>query len=404
MPRTLNDVVFSDGVRTPFGKAGEKGMYAQTRADDLVIKCIRELLRRHPELPPERVDEVAIAATTQTGDQGLTIGRTAALLAGLPKTVPGFAIDRMCAGAMTAVTTTASGIAFGAYDIAIAGGVEHMGHHPMGEGVDPNPRIVAEKLVDPSALVMGATAENLHDRYPGITKERCDAFAVASQAKLAQAYADGHIQPDLVPVATRHDEKGWGLATADEPPRPGTTLDDLATIKTPFRPHGRVTAGNAAGLNDGATACLLASARAAAELGLPVRMKLVSYAFVGVEPEVMGIGPVPATEKALKQAGLTIDDIGLFELNEAFAVQVLAFVEHFGIADDDPRVNPYGGAIAVGHPLASSGVRLMTQLARHFEAHPEVRYGLTAMCIGIGMGGAVIWENPHHARYGTEGY
>jgi acetyl-CoA acyltransferase len=308
----------------------------------------------------------------------------------------------MCAGAMTAVTTTASGIAFGAYDVVIAGGVEHMGHHPMGEGVDPNPRILAEKLVDPSALVMGSTAENLHDRYPGLTKDRADAFAAASQAKLAQAYAEGKIQPDLVSVATRNQEQGWGLTEADEPPRPGTTLEDLAELKTPFRPHGRVTAGNSAGLNDGATACLLASEEAAAELGLPVRMRLTAYSFVGVEPEVMGLGPVPATEKALRQAGLRIEDIGLFELNEAFAVQVLAFLEHFGIADDDPRVNQYGGAIAVGHPLASSGVRLMTQLARQFEEHPEVRYGLTAMCIGIGMGGAVIWENPHHADYGTE--
>ncbi len=402
MPRALRDVVFVDGVRTPFGKAGQKGVYAQTRADDLVIKCIRELIRRNPQLPPERVDDVAIAATTQIGDQGLTIGRLAALLSGLPKSVPGFSIDRMCAGAMTAVTTTASGIAFGAYDVVIAGGVEHMGHHPMGEGVDPNPRIVAEKLVDPSALVMGSTAENLHDRLPEISKERSDQFAVGSQAKLAQAYADGKIQPDLVPVAIRHDELGWGLATQDEPPRPGTSMDDLAALKTPFRPHGRVTAGNAAGLNDGATACLLASADAAAELGLTPRMRLVSYAFVGVEPEVMGIGPVPATEKALRQAGLSIDDIGLFELNEAFAVQVLAFLDHFGITDDDPRVNQYGGAIAVGHPLASSGVRLMTQLSRQFEEHPDVRYGLTAMCIGIGMGGAVIWENPHHADYGKD--
>src|SRR6188768_3709640 len=178
-------------------------MYAETRADDLVIRCIRELVRRHPELPPDRIDDVAIAATTQIGDQGLTIGRTAALLAGLPNTTPGYAIDRMCAGAMTAVTTTASGIAFGAYDVVIAGGVEHMGRHPMGEGVDPNPRIISEKLVDPSALVMGNTAENLHDRFPTITKERADAYAVRSQEKVAKAYADGKIQPDLVPVATR---------------------------------------------------------------------------------------------------------------------------------------------------------------------------------------------------------
>jgi acetyl-CoA acyltransferase len=392
--RTLRDVVFVDGVRTPFGKAGPAGLYAETRADDMVISVIRELLRRNPALPPERVDEVAIAATTQIGDQGLTIGRTAALLAGLPRSVPGFAIDRMCAGAMTAVTTVGSGIAFGAYDVAIAGGVEHMGHHPMGEGIDPNPRFLSERIVDPSALVMGQTAENLHDRFPGLTKQRCDAFAVASQAKLAKAYADGKIQPDLVPIATRSAEQGWGLATRDEPPRPGTTMTALATLKTPFRPHGKVTPGNAAGLNDGATGCLLAAEQVAAEVGLPAKMRLVGYGFAGVEPEFMGVGPIPATTRALRAAGLSIDEIGLFELNEAFAVQVLAFLEHFDIPDDDPRVNPYGGAIALGHPLASSGVRLMTQLARQFADRPEVRYGLTAMCVGIGMGGAVIWENP----------
>src|SRR5919112_3137975 len=392
MPRSIREVVFVDGVRTPFGKAGS--LYAETRADDLVVNCIRELVRRHPELPPERIDEVAIAATTQIGDQGLTIGRTAALLAGLPKTVPGFAIDRMCAGAMTAVTTVAGGIAIGAYDVAVAGGVEHMGRHPMGEGVDPNPRILAERLVDPSALVMGATAENLHDRLPQISKERADAFGLASQQRTAKAYANGKLQGDLVPVAVRSAEEGWGLATADEAPRQ-TSMEKLDSLKTPFRPHGRVTAGNAAGLNDGATASILAAEETARELGLPVAMRMVSYGFVGVEPEVMGFGPIPSTEKALRLAGLTIEDIGLFELNEAFAVQVLAFLDHFGIADVDPRVNPWGGAIAVGHPLASSGVRLMTQLARQFAEHTEVRYGVTAMCIGIGMGGAVIWENPN---------
>src|SRR3569833_2195075 len=297
MPRASREVVYVDGVRTPFGKAGS--MYAETRADDLVINCIRELVRRHPELPPERVDEVAIAATTQTGDQGLTIGRSAALLAGLPKSVPGFAIDRMCAGAMTAVATTASGIAFGAYDVAIAGGVEHMGRHPMGEGVDPNPRFVSEKLVDESALSMGMTAENLHDRFPHLTKERADAFALASQQKIAKALANGQLGPELVPDATRSAENGWGLATADEPPRPGTTLDGLASLKPPFRPHGHVTAGNAAGLNDGATACLLADEETARSLGLPVGLRLVGYGFAGVAHEGMGVGPVPSTEKAL---------------------------------------------------------------------------------------------------------
>jgi acetyl-CoA acyltransferase len=391
--RQLREVVFVDGVRTPFGKA--KGQYAETRADDMVVKLIRELTRRNPELPPERIDEVAIAATTQIGDQGMTLGRTAGLLAGLPQSVPGYSIDRMCAGAMTAVTTTAGGIAFGAYDVAIAGGVEHMGRHPMGEGIDPNPRIVSEKLVDPSAMVMGNTAENVHDRYPAITKERTDAFAVRSQELAAKAYADGKIQPDLVPVATRSAENGWGLATTDEPMRPGTTPADLAKLKTPFRPHGRVTAGNAAGINDGATASLLASEEVARELGLPIKMRLVSYAFAGVAPEVMAVGPIPSTEKALAKAGLTIGDIEAFEINEAFAIQVLALLDHFGIAEDDERVNPYGGAIAFGHPLASSGVRLMIQLARQFEERPEVRYGLTTMCVGLGMGGTVIWENPN---------
>ncbi len=390
------EVVFVDGVRTPFGKGNYKGQYAETRSDDMIVRVIRELLKRHPELPKDRVDEVAIAATTQIGDQGLTIGRTAALLAGLPNTTPGFAIDRMCAGAMTAVTTTASGIAVGAYDVVIAGGVEHMGHHPMGEGVDPNPRFVADKLIDESAIVMGATAENLHDRFPHLTRERCDEFAKSSQDKYDAAVKAGKIGPELASMATRSTEAGWGLATTDEPPRPGTTLEDLAALKTPFRLHGRVTAGNAAGINDGATGCILASAETAAELGLPVGMKLVAFAFAGVAPEVMGVGPVPATEKALRLAGLEIDDIGLFELNEAFAVQVLAFLDHFGLADDDPRVNPWGGAIAIGHPLASSGVRLMTQLSREFAEHPEVHYGITSMCIGLGMGGTVIWENPSY--------
>jgi acetyl-CoA acyltransferase len=386
------EVVFVDGVRTPFGKAGPKGIYAETRADDLVVRVIRELLRRNPGVPPERVGEVAIAATTQIGDQGLTIGRSAAVLSGLPKTVPGFAIDRMCAGAMTAVTTVAGTVSQGAADIAIAGGVEHMGRHPMGEGVDPNPRFIAEKIVDTSALVMGQTAENLHDRFPGITRDRADAFAYHSQRKAAQAYDNSKIQPDLVSMATRSLEKGWGLATVDEPPRRDTTIEGLAGLKTPFRPHGRVTAGNAAGLNDGATGSIIAAEEVADALGLSKKMRLVDFSYAGVDPEVMGVGPIPATETLLARNSLTIDDIGLIEINEAFAVQVLAFLDHFKIDAEDPRVNPWGGAIAFGHPLASSGVRLMTQLAAEFAEHPEVRYGLTTMCVGMGMGGTVLWE------------
>ena len=389
-----HDVVFVDGVRTPFGRAGEKGMYWQTRADDLAVKALVGLLERNPSLPTDRIDEVAVAATTQTGDQGLTLGRTVGMLAGLPKSVPGYAIDRMCAGAMTAVTAVAGGISLGGYDVAIAGGVEHMGRHPMGLDADPNPRFVAERMVSGDALNMGKTAERIHDRFPHLTKERADRYALRSQQKYAAALAAGDIAPDLVPVALQTPE-GWGLATADEAPRPETTMEGLSTLKTPFREFGRVTAGNASGLNDGATMSIIASSDAAKELGLQTKMRLVSFGFAGVDPEIMGIGPVPSTEKALRKAGLSIDDIGLFELNEAFAVQVLSFTDHFGIDDDDARVNPYGGAIAIGHPLASSGVRLMVQLARQFEQHPEVRYGLTAMCVGLGQGGTVIWENPH---------
>jgi acetyl-CoA acyltransferase len=386
-------VVLVDAVRTPFGKAGS--MYSGTRADDLMVRAMRGLLERNPKVSPDAIEDVAIAAATQTGDQGMNLGRSVSLLAGLPNTVPGYSVDRWCAGALTATTSIAGAIAIGSIDIAIAGGVEHMGNHPIGDGIDPNPRFLAEKIVEQDALAMGATAERLHDRFPQLTKERADRYAYNSQMKTAAAYAAGKIQRDLIPTAARIPEMGWGIASVDEPPRPTTTMEGLATLKTPFRPAGRVTPGNSSGLNDGATAALLASEDKAKELGLTIKAKLVTYAFAGVEPEVMGYGPVPATIKALAKAGLTIADIGAFEVNEAFAVQVIAFLDHFGIADDDARVNPYGGAIAVGHPLASSGIRLMLNLARTFEERPEVRYGLTTMCIGLGMGGTVIWENPH---------
>jgi acetyl-CoA acyltransferase len=388
----MQNTYFIDGVRTPFGKAGEKGVYWNTRADDLMVKSIIGLLDRHPNLPKEAIDDVAIAATTQTGDQGLTIGRTSALLSGLPLSVPGFAIDRMCAGAMTAVTMTGSAIGIGSYDVVLAGGVEHMGRHPMGEGADPNPRFLAEKLVNPEALNMGNTAEKIHDRFPVLTKERADAFAVRSQQRAAAAYEKGYIQQDLVTISATTPE-GVRVVDRDELLRPDSTVEGMKDLKTPFRANGKVTAGNASPLTDGATISLLAGDAAVKQHGLKPRMRMVGFAFAGVEPEIMGIGPIPSTEKALKKAGLSISDIGLFEINEAFAVQVLSFLEHFKIADDDARVNAWGGAIAFGHPLASSGVRLMNQLSRQFGMRPDVRYGITTMCIGLGMGGTVIWEN-----------
>jgi len=389
--RELREILFVDGVRTPFGKAGPKGQYWRTRADDMAVKAVRELLRRNPELPPERIGDVVLAATAQVGDQGLTLGRDVALLAGIPATVPGFAVDRMCAGALTAVTAAAGEIALGAIDIAVAGGVEHMGHHPMGENVDFNPRFVSERLIDESAASMGQTAENLHDRFPAITKERADAFAVASHQKATAAWLNGVMRETVVPMSVFSDD-GWKVADRDEFLRPETTMEALASLKPAFRAGGRVTAGNSAGLTDGATAALLASEQAAVELGLKPKLRLVGFAYAGVEPHLMGYGPVPATRRVLEQAGITIDDVDLFELNEPFAVQVLTWCDELGVAADDTRLNPYGGALACGHPLAATGVRLIAQLAYGLRER-NGRYGLTALCIGMGMGCAILWEN-----------
>jgi acetyl-CoA acyltransferase len=392
MARTRREVVFVDGVRTAFGRATADGLFARTRADDMAVKLVRELLRRNPSLPPERIGDVVIAATAQVGDQGLTLGRDVALLAGLPHTVPGMAVDRMCSGALTATTIAAGEIAMGAADVVIAGGVEHMGHHPMGAEVEFNPRFVAERLIDQSAVVMGQTAENLHDLLPQLTREAADAYAVASQRKATAAWEAGAMDGIVVPMSVFGDS-GWTVAARDEFLRPDTTLEALAGLRTPFRAGGRVTAGNSAGLTDGATACILAAEDTALELGLAPKMRLVDYTNVGVEPHLMGLGPVPATKQLLARTGLTLDDIGLFELNEPFAVQVLSWCDGMGIAPDDPRLNPYGGAIACGHPLSASGVRLMAQLARGFRERPDVRFGITALCVGLGMGTAILWES-----------
>ena len=392
MARELREVFYVDGLRTAFGRAGPRGAFWRTRADDMAVKVTRELLRRNPAVAPDRIGDVIFAATAQVGDQGLTLGRDVGLLAGIPQSVPGFSLDRMCAGALTAVTTGAGEIAMGAADVVLAGGVEHMGHHPMGAEVDFNPRFVAERLVDTSAITMGATAENLHDRFPQLTKDDADAFAVRSHQRLGAAWQNGAMGETVVPMAVFGDD-GWAVADQDEFLRPETTLEAIADLPTPFRAGGRVTAGNSAGLTDGATACLLASDRAVSELGLSPPMRLVAYSFAGVEPELMGIGPVPATQRVLEQAGVTLDEIGLFELNEPFAVQVLTWCEGVGVSPDDERLNPYGGAIACGHPLAATGVRLMAQLAYGFRQQPGVRYGLTALCVGMGMGAVVLWEN-----------
>src|SRR5229473_3309696 len=385
------EVVFVDGVRTAFGRAGPQGIFWKTRADDMAVKVVRELLRRNPRVPPERIGDVIYAATAQVGDQGVALGRDVALLAGIPQSVPGFAVDRMCAGALTAVTAGAGEIAMGACDVVVAGGIEHMGHHPMGADVDFNPRFVAERLVDPSAVTMGATAENLHDKFPHIDKDAADRFAVASQQRAAAAWENGVMKETVVPMAVFTDD-GWKVAERDEFLRADTSLEGLAQLKPSFRAGGRVTAGNSAGLTDGATAAFFAAESTVAELGLTPKLRLVGFAYAGVEPHLMGYGPVPATRRVLEQAGIAIDDIDLFELNEPFAVQVLTWCDELGVAADDPRLNPYGGAIACGHPLAATGVRLIAQLAYGLRERGG-RYGLTALCVGMGMGCAILWEN-----------
>ena len=268
------------------------------------VKVVRELLRRNPSVPPDRIGDVVMAATAQVGDQGLTLGRDVGLLAGLPHTVPGFAVDRMCAGALTAVTAAAGEIAMGACDVAIAGGVEHMGHHPMGEDVDFNPRFVSERLIDESAAVMGQTAENLHDVFPHLTRDEADRYAAESQRRAVARLGRGRRR---VRAHRRADERlrgrGWRVAERDEFLRADTTLEGLAALRTPFRAGGRVTAGNSAGLTDGATAGLLASEAAAAELGLEPKLRLVAFAYAGVEPHLMGLGPVPATERSSRRPG-----------------------------------------------------------------------------------------------------
>jgi len=387
------DVVLVDTIRTAFGRAGEKGYFWNTRADDMVVRVIRELLRRNPQIKPEMIGENAWGAFCQEKDQGTTLGRTSVILAGLPVETAGFSIDRMCAGGMSALTTAAAEIALGSFDVAIAGGVEHMGHHPMGASADPNPRFLTHKLVDQSAMSMGATAENLHDMFPDISKEMADEYSYICQQKARRALESGKIAEMIVPM-TVYTKQGWVVADRDEQPRPETTLEGLTTLRTPFRVMGKITAGNSSGLNDGAAGCILMAKDVAKDLGIEYKMQIEAFTYAGVRPEIMGIGPIPATKKALEIAGLTMDDIGLIELNEAFAVQAVAFMKEFGLEfPDDPRLNIYGGAIAFGHPLAASGVRLALHLMHGFAERPEVKYGLTTMCVGLGQGGTVIWKN-----------
>jgi len=393
MTRQLNDVVVIDSVRTAFGKAGEKGIFWKTRAEDLSVTLLKALIERNPEVKPQIIEDVVWGVTNQMKEQGGTIGRMISMLADWGWEIPGCSIDRMCAGGLTSVGFAISYIASGMADCLIAGGVEHMGHLPMGFMRDSHPRY-EEVMGDASAFNMGMTAENIHDRFPEINKTMADEYAVECQNKADKAIKAGKMNDMIIPIEVELADGSSIMADKDQQPRPGTTLESLASLKTPFKENGRVTAGNASGLNDGAGAVLLMSQTKAEELSLKPCMRWVATAVAAVDPRVMGTAPVPATQKALAKAGLTMDEIDIIELNEAFAVQALHNLKHLGLESDDPRVNRWGGSIAYGHPLASSGPRLVAFMQRLFKEDSKVsRYGLTTMCVGRGQGYSVIWEN-----------
>jgi acetyl-CoA acyltransferase len=392
MSRNLNEVVVVDAVRTAYGRAGEKGIFWKTRAEDLVVPLLKAMMERNPGLIPDMIEDNIWGVTNQVKEQGGTLGRLVSMLAGWGHGVPGCSIDRMCASGLTAVGFAASHIASGMADCLIAGGVEHMGHLPMGFMRDPHPK-AEEAMGGPSAFNMGMTAENIHKRFPEFTKEMADKYAMESQQKAEAAINDGKMRDMIIPIEVELEDGTMIVADKDQHPRPGTNMEALATLKTPFKENGNVTAGNASGLNDGAAGLVLMSEHKARDLGLAPKMRWVASAVAAVDPTIMGIAPVPATEKVLKKAGLTMDDIDVVELNEAFAVQALYFYDRLGLKLDDPRVNKWGGAIAYGHPLASSGPRLVAFLAGLFKEDPKARLGLTTMCVGRGQGYSIIWEN-----------
>jgi acetyl-CoA acyltransferase len=392
MDRTLNGVVVVDAVRTAFGRAGEKGIFWNTRADDLIVPLLKALMQRNPKITPNMIEDNIWGVTNQVKEQGGTIGRAVSMLADWGYEIPGCSIDRMCAGGLSAVGFAAATVASGMADCLIAGGVEHMGHLPMGFMRDPHPRL-EDVMGGPSAFNMGLTAENLHERFPEFTREMADRYAERCQENADLAIQAGKMKDMVIPMEVEMADGTRILADQDQPPRPGTTLEGLGNLKTPFKEDGNVTAGNASGLNDGASAVLIMNEEKARELGIRPKMRWVSSGVAAVDPTIMGIAPVPATEKALKKAGLTMADLDLVEINEAFAVQALYFMDRMGMDWDDGRVNRWGGSIAYGHPLAASGPRLVAFLAGLFKENPEAKYGLTTMCVGRGQGYSMIWEN-----------
>ncbi|MEN0005039.1 MAG: 3-oxoadipyl-CoA thiolase [Bacteroidota bacterium] len=403
----MQDSFIVDAIRTPIGKF--TGALAPIRTDDLAAHAIKALLDRHPNLPTEAIDDVILGCANQAGEDNRNIARMALLLAGLPFSVPGETVNRLCASGMSAVIHANRAIKTGDGELFIAGGVEHMTRgpwviskvsKPFGRDAQMHDSSFGWRFVNTKMETlygtdgMGQTAENLAENYQ-ISRADQDQFAYGSQMKAAKAQQSGRLAQEIIPVSIPQRKADPILFEHDEFIKPHTSLEVLGKLRTAFKKAehgGSVTAGNASGLNDGAAAMLVASANALTQYNLKPLARIVASGVVGVEPRIMGIGPVGASRKALQRAGLTLDDMDIIELNEAFAVQVLACTRELGLADDDPRINPNGGAIAIGHPLGMTGTRILQTTALELQVQQK-RYALVSMCVGVGQGYAVVLEN-----------
>ena len=400
----MKDAYIVDGIRTPVGSF--TGTLSPVRADDLGALVIKELVKRNPEVPTETISDVIMGCANQAGEDNRNVARMSSLLAGLPFTVPGETVNRLCSSGLSAIIHANRAIKTGDGDVFIAGGVEHMTRGPWVISKTSTPfgrdaemydssfgwRFVNQKMVDMYGTDgMGQTAENLVDQYK-ISREDQDQFAYWSQMKASKAQESGRLGKEIVAVEIPQRKKDPIVFAQDEFVKPSTSLEVLAKLRPAFRKEGgSVTAGNASGLNDGAAAVLIASGDAVKQYGLKPLAKIVSSAVVGVEPRIMGIGPVEASNQALKKAGLTMDDMDIIEINEAFAAQVLSCTRAWGLADDDPRINPNGGAIAIGHPLGATGARTCYSAALELSLTGK-KYALVTMCVGVGQGYAAVLE------------
>ncbi len=399
----MKDAYIVDGIRSPIGNL--KGGLTQVRADDLAAHVMRELLKRNPKLDPSSIGDVIFGCANQAGEDNRNVARMASLLAGLPTSVPGETVNRLCASGLSSAMSAARNLILGDADIMIAGGVEHMTRSPLvmskaitafGGESELFDSTFGWRFVNPKMKemygtdAMGETAENLVTR-DGITRLEQDTFAYQSHMKAKYAQDSGRLSQEIAPLMI-HQKKGEPVEFKhDEFIKPNTTLEALAKLKPAFKKEGSVTAGNSSGLNDGACAILMANSDGLKKHNLTPRARIVSMGVAGVEPKIMGIGPVPASLIALKKANLSIKDIDIIELNEAFAAQAIAVLKMLGIKSDDPRVNPNGGAIALGHPLGMSGARILNSAALELTL-TQKRYALVTMCIGLGQGYAVIIE------------